>query len=58
MISLRLSTWMQVKSIKGLGDHINNFRRLGDPESCAAEHLFDKHTWETVPRAQPQATFS
>ncbi|XP_032894967.1 ferritin heavy chain isoform X1 [Amblyraja radiata] len=34
----------QVKSIKLLGDHVTNLRRLGAPENGMAEYLFDKHT--------------
>ncbi|XP_036901398.1 ferritin heavy chain-like [Sturnira hondurensis] len=34
----------QVKSIKELGDHVTNLRRLGAPGSGMAEYLFDKHT--------------
>ncbi|XP_004411286.1 PREDICTED: ferritin heavy chain-like [Odobenus rosmarus divergens] len=34
----------QVKSIKELGDHITNLRKMGAPESGMAEYLFDKHT--------------
>ncbi|KAG8509731.1 Ferritin heavy chain [Galemys pyrenaicus] len=34
----------QVKSIKELGDHVTNLRRMGAPESGMAEYLFDKHT--------------
>lgn len=34
----------QVKSIKELGDHITNLRRMGAPETGMAEYLFDKHT--------------
>ncbi|XP_036126874.1 ferritin heavy chain-like [Molossus molossus] len=34
----------QVKSIKELGDHVTNLRRLGAPEAGMAEYLFDKHT--------------
>ncbi|XP_027943178.1 ferritin heavy chain-like [Eumetopias jubatus] len=34
----------QVKSIKELGDHVTNLRKVGAPESGMAEYLFDKHT--------------
>nr|KAF6437633.1 hypothetical protein HJG59_005349 [Molossus molossus] len=34
----------QVKSIKELGDHVTNLRRMGAPEAGMAEYLFDKHT--------------
>ncbi|XP_004416625.1 PREDICTED: ferritin heavy chain-like [Odobenus rosmarus divergens] len=34
----------QVKSIKELGDHITNLRKMGAHESGMAEYLFDKHT--------------
>ncbi|XP_037357453.1 ferritin heavy chain-like [Talpa occidentalis] len=34
----------QVKSIKELGDHGTNLRKMGAPESGMAEYLFDKHT--------------
>ncbi|XP_035578697.1 ferritin heavy chain-like [Zalophus californianus] len=34
----------QVKSIKELGDHVTNLRKMGAPESGMAEYLFDKHT--------------
>ncbi|XP_036993715.2 ferritin heavy chain [Artibeus jamaicensis] len=34
----------QVKSIKELGDHVTNLRRLGAPGSGMGEYLFDKHT--------------
>ncbi|XP_004402069.1 PREDICTED: ferritin heavy chain-like [Odobenus rosmarus divergens] len=34
----------QVKSIKELGDHVTNLRKMGPPESGMAEYLFDKHT--------------
>ncbi|KAM5338337.1 ferritin heavy chain-like [Glossophaga mutica] len=34
----------QVKSIKELGNHVTNSRRLGAPGSGMAEYLFDKHT--------------
>ncbi|XP_010844585.1 ferritin, mitochondrial [Bos indicus] len=34
----------QVKSIKELGDHVNNLVKMGAPESGLAEYLFDKHT--------------
>ena len=47
----------QVKSIKELGDHVTSLHRLGVPDSGMAEYLFDKHTWETVKRAKPQAAF-
>ncbi|XP_016045178.2 LOW QUALITY PROTEIN: ferritin heavy chain [Erinaceus europaeus] len=45
----------QVKSIKELGDHVTNLRRMGAPQSGLAEYLFDKHTWETVTRAKARA---
>uniref|UniRef100_A0A2K6PZX8 Ferritin heavy chain n=1 Tax=Rhinopithecus roxellana TaxID=61622 RepID=A0A2K6PZX8_RHIRO len=31
-------------SIKELGDHVTNLRKMGAPESGLAEYLFDKHT--------------
>ena len=34
----------QVKSIKELGDHVTNLRKMGAPEAGMAEYLFDKHT--------------
>lgn len=34
----------QVKSIKELGDHVTNLRKMGAPETGMAEYLFDKHT--------------
>ncbi|ETE68141.1 Ferritin heavy chain [Ophiophagus hannah] len=34
----------QVKSIKELGDHVTNLRKMGAPKSGMAEYLFDKHT--------------
>ncbi|KAM5298235.1 ferritin, mitochondrial [Ctenodactylus gundi] len=34
----------QVKSIKELGDHVQNLVTLGAPDSGLAEYLFDKHT--------------
>ncbi|KAK2116227.1 fts3-like protein [Saguinus oedipus] len=34
----------QVKSIKELGDHVTNLRKMGVPQSGLAEYLFDKHT--------------
>nr|XP_056708138.1 ferritin heavy chain [Euleptes europaea]XP_056718576.1 ferritin heavy chain [Euleptes europaea] len=34
----------QVKSIKELGDHVTNLRKMGAPQSGMAEYLFDKHT--------------
>uniref|UniRef100_A0ABM5GL80 Ferritin n=1 Tax=Pogona vitticeps TaxID=103695 RepID=A0ABM5GL80_9SAUR len=34
----------QVKTIKQLGDHLTNLRRLGLPESGMGEYLFDKLT--------------
>ena len=34
----------QVKSIKELGDHVTDLRKMGVPESGRAEYLFDKHT--------------
>ncbi|XP_072494974.1 ferritin heavy chain isoform X1 [Notamacropus eugenii] len=34
----------QVKSIKQLGDHVTNLRKMGAPDSGMAEYLFDKHT--------------
>ncbi|KAM7330073.1 hypothetical protein ACRRTK_011686 [Alexandromys fortis] len=34
----------QVKSIKELGDHVTNLRKMGAPEAGKAEYLFDKHT--------------
>ncbi|KAL1787722.1 ferritin heavy chain [Sigmodon hispidus] len=34
----------QVKSIKELGDHVTNLRKMGAPESGMAEYLFDKNT--------------
>uniref|UniRef100_A0A2K6TSF3 Ferritin n=1 Tax=Saimiri boliviensis boliviensis TaxID=39432 RepID=A0A2K6TSF3_SAIBB len=34
----------QVKSIKELGDHVTNLRKMGAPQSGLAEYLFDKHT--------------
>ncbi|XP_073752590.1 ferritin heavy chain-like [Callorhinus ursinus] len=34
----------QVKSVKELGDHVTNLRKMGAPESGMAEYLFDKHT--------------
>ncbi|XP_068928392.1 ferritin heavy chain-like [Petaurus breviceps papuanus] len=34
----------QVKSIKQLGDHITNLRKMGAPDSGMAEYLFDKRT--------------
>ncbi|KAL0624834.1 Ferritin heavy chain [Plecturocebus cupreus] len=36
----------QVKSIKELGDHVTNLRKMGAPQSDLAEYLFDKHTLE------------
>uniref|UniRef100_A0A2K5E2F3 Ferritin n=1 Tax=Aotus nancymaae TaxID=37293 RepID=A0A2K5E2F3_AOTNA len=33
-----------VKSIKELGDHVTNLRKMGAPQSGLAEYLFDKHT--------------
>ncbi|XP_063292312.1 ferritin heavy chain B-like [Pelobates fuscus] len=33
-----------VKSIKKLGDHITNLRRLGVPQNGMGEYLFDEHT--------------
>uniref|UniRef100_A0A7N5P9B6 Ferritin n=1 Tax=Ailuropoda melanoleuca TaxID=9646 RepID=A0A7N5P9B6_AILME len=32
------------KSIKELGDHVTNLRKMGAPKSGMAEYLFDKHT--------------
>uniref|UniRef100_A0A8C5Q0L5 Ferritin n=1 Tax=Leptobrachium leishanense TaxID=445787 RepID=A0A8C5Q0L5_9ANUR len=34
----------QVKSMKELGDHVTNLRRMGAPSNGMAEYLFDKHT--------------
>ncbi|XP_037364147.1 ferritin, mitochondrial [Talpa occidentalis] len=34
----------QVKSIKELGDHVQNLVKMGAPKSSLAEYLFDKHT--------------
>uniref|UniRef100_UPI00398F4CC6 ferritin heavy chain B-like isoform X1 n=1 Tax=Pristiophorus japonicus TaxID=55135 RepID=UPI00398F4CC6 len=34
----------QMKTIKKLGDHITNLKRLGAPENGLGENLFDKHT--------------
>ncbi|KAG8438180.1 hypothetical protein GDO86_008756 [Hymenochirus boettgeri] len=34
----------QVKSIKELGDHLTNLRKIGAPCNGLAEYLFDKHT--------------
>ena len=34
----------QVDSIKELGDHVTNLRRLGAPGSGLVAYLFDKHT--------------
>uniref|UniRef100_A0A8C8RCY0 Ferritin n=1 Tax=Pelusios castaneus TaxID=367368 RepID=A0A8C8RCY0_9SAUR len=34
----------QVKSIKQLGDHLTNLKRLGMPQSGLGEYLFDKHS--------------
>ncbi|XP_007527971.1 ferritin, mitochondrial [Erinaceus europaeus] len=34
----------QVKSIKELGDHVQNLVKMGAKESGLAEYLFDKHT--------------
>uniref|UniRef100_A0A674I3U6 Ferritin n=2 Tax=Terrapene triunguis TaxID=2587831 RepID=A0A674I3U6_9SAUR len=34
----------QVKTIKQLGDHLTNLKRLGVPQSGMGEYLFDKHT--------------
>ncbi|KAL6051216.1 hypothetical protein STEG23_005904 [Scotinomys teguina] len=34
----------QVKSIKELGDHMTNLRKMGAPEAGLAESVFDKHT--------------
>ncbi|XP_032705275.1 ferritin, mitochondrial [Lontra canadensis] len=34
----------QVKSIKELGDHVQNLTKMGAPDSGLAEYLFDKHT--------------
>ncbi|KAG8516705.1 Ferritin, mitochondrial [Galemys pyrenaicus] len=34
----------QVKSIKELGDHVQNLVKMGAPNSSLAEYLFDKHT--------------
>ncbi|PIO39824.1 hypothetical protein AB205_0126240 [Aquarana catesbeiana] len=34
----------QVKSIKELGDHVTNLRKMGAPQNGMAEYLFDKHT--------------
>ncbi|EMP32029.1 Ferritin heavy chain [Chelonia mydas] len=34
----------QVKSIKELGDHVTNLRKMGAPKYGMAEYLFDKHT--------------
>ncbi|XP_027693132.1 ferritin heavy chain-like [Vombatus ursinus] len=34
----------QVKSIKQVGDHVTNLRKVGAPDSGMAEYLFDKHT--------------
>ncbi|XP_044119491.1 ferritin, mitochondrial [Neovison vison] len=34
----------QVKSIKELGDHVQNLIKMGAPDSGLAEYLFDKHT--------------
>ncbi|CAO2636838.1 Ferritin heavy chain [Lemmus lemmus] len=34
----------QVKSIKELGDHVTNLRKMGAPEAGMAEYLFVKHT--------------
>ncbi|XP_051678979.2 ferritin, mitochondrial-like [Oryctolagus cuniculus] len=34
----------QVKSIRELGDHVTNLRKMGAPESGMVEYLFDKHT--------------
>ncbi|XP_034508215.1 ferritin heavy chain [Ambystoma mexicanum] len=34
----------QVKSIKELGDHVTNLRRMGAPQNGLAEYLFDKHS--------------
>ncbi|XP_026363381.2 ferritin, mitochondrial [Ursus arctos] len=34
----------QVKSIKELGDHVQNLVKIGAPDSGLAEYLFDKHS--------------
>ncbi|XP_078511358.1 proline-rich AKT1 substrate 1 isoform X2 [Lissotriton helveticus] len=34
----------QVKTIKKLGDHVTNLKRLGVPQTGLGEYLFDKHT--------------
>ncbi|XP_046528841.1 ferritin heavy chain-like [Equus quagga] len=34
----------QVKSVKELGDHLDNLRKMGAPADCLAEYLFDKLT--------------
>ncbi|XP_077767504.1 ferritin heavy chain-like [Canis aureus] len=34
----------QVKSIKELGDHVQNLVKMGAPDSGLAEYLFDKHS--------------
>uniref|UniRef100_F6YA72 Ferritin n=1 Tax=Monodelphis domestica TaxID=13616 RepID=F6YA72_MONDO len=34
----------QVKSIKQIGEHVTNLRKMGAPDSGIAEYLFDKHT--------------
>ncbi|XP_040584409.1 ferritin heavy chain-like [Mesocricetus auratus] len=34
----------QVKSIRELGDHVTNLRKMGAPETGMADYLFDKHT--------------
>ncbi|XP_044537712.1 ferritin heavy chain-like [Gracilinanus agilis] len=34
----------QVRSIKQLGEHVTNLRKMGAPDSGIAEYLFDKHT--------------
>ncbi|XP_078093264.1 ferritin heavy chain-like [Mustelus asterias] len=36
----------QVKTIKQLGDHVTNLRRLGAPENGMGEYLFDKLSLE------------
>lgn len=42
--SLRLTTWMQEKSIKGVADHINNWRGLGVWVLCGRAPLWQAHT--------------
>ncbi|XP_037654867.1 ferritin heavy chain-like [Choloepus didactylus] len=34
----------QVKSIRDLGDHLTNLRKMGAPDSGLARYLFNKHT--------------